>query len=74
MMIKGIATGDNGRTILLLGLSFENLDRLRAAPVDTYIKIDGRQLGLDIDVLVFSGETEEKMALEMAQPDTKVFR
>jgi hypothetical protein len=48
----------NGRTVLMLGLSFKNLDKFRAEPGDTFIKIDGTQINLPIDVLLFSGETE----------------
>lgn len=61
-MIKATATGPDGRTILIIGLSFGNLDRFRAEPRDTFIKIDGGQMGLPIDVMICSGETEEQMA------------
>jgi hypothetical protein len=44
-MIK--ATGTlNGRKTLMIGLSFGNLDRFRAEPDDTFIKIDGKEMGL----------------------------
>ena len=48
----------NGRNTLMLGLSFKNLDRFRAEPGDTFIKIDGTAMNLPMDVLLFSGETE----------------
>ena len=73
-MIKATATqGD--RTVLMVGLSFGNLDKFRAEPGDTFIRIDGRAMGLPIDVLIFSGKTEADMQAMMAGgvgPDTKV--
>jgi len=57
-MIKASATLSDGRHLLVLGLSFRNLDRFRAEPGDTFIRIDGEQMGLPVDVLIFSGETE----------------
>lgn len=71
-MIKATAiVGD--RTMLMIGLSFGNLDKFRAEPLDTFIKIDGKQLGLPIDVLIFSGETEAAMQkLIPIGPDTKL--
>jgi hypothetical protein len=60
-VIKAIGTM-NGREVLMVGLSFGNLDRFRAEPGDTFIKIDGRELGIALDVLIFSGETEAHMA------------
>jgi hypothetical protein len=73
-MIKATATqGD--RTLLMIGLSFGNLDKFRAAPGDTYIRIDGKEMGLPVDVLLFSGMTEQEMQAMMARfigPDTKV--
>ena len=73
-MIKATATqGD--RTLLMIGLSFGNLDRFRAEPSDTFICIDGKEMGLPIDVLLFSGKTEADMQALMAGsigPDTKV--
>ena len=60
-MIKATFDKD-GRTVLLLGLSFKNLDKFRAEPLDTFIRIDGREMDLPIDVMIISGETEAHMA------------
>jgi hypothetical protein len=63
----------NGRTVLMLGLSFRNLDKFRAEPGDTFIKIDGTKMNLPIDVLLFSGETEAhltKLIEKGMSPDT----
>jgi hypothetical protein len=61
-MLKATATGPDGKSILVIGLSFGNLDRFRAEPGDTFIKIDGREVGLPVDVMIFSGETEAHCA------------
>ena len=68
-MIKATAHRVDGRTLLVIGLSFANLDKFRRAPGDTYIRIDGNELGLSIDVVIFSGETEEAMAVQMINAD-----
>jgi hypothetical protein len=73
-MIKATAT-QGGRTVLMLGLSFKNLDKFRAEPGDTFIRIVGEDMGLPIDVLLFSGETEAHMQETLAAgigPDTKI--
>jgi hypothetical protein len=71
-MIKATAVvGD--RTLLILGLSFGNLRKFLAEPGDTFIRIDGKEMGIPFDVMIFSGETEEAMAKLMPiGPDTKV--
>jgi hypothetical protein len=61
-LLKGTAKSEDGRTLLLIGLSFGNLDRFRAAPGDTHIVIDGKDMGLPLDVVIFSGETEAQLA------------
>ena len=74
-MIKATGKGPNGRDTLFVGLSFGNLDKFRAAPLDSHIRIDGSQLGLAVDVLIFSGRTEAEMTELLAHgfgPDTKV--
>ena len=74
-MIKARGKGPNGRDTLYVGLSFGNLDRFRAQPLDTFIMIDGREVGLPFDVMVFSGETNAAMSELMAAgfgPETKV--
>jgi hypothetical protein len=74
-MIKAIATDGTGRKILMIGLSFGNLDKLRADPGDSFIRIRGQEVGLPVDVMIFSGETEAQLADLMAEgigPDTKV--
>jgi len=73
-MITASAKSPDGRDLLIIGLSFGNLDKFRAAPGDTHIAIDGRKLGLPIDVMIFSGETEAHCAETLAEfigPDTR---
>lgn len=74
-MIKATATGQDGRSVLVIGLSFGNLTKFRAEPGDTHIKIDGRAMGLPMDVLIFSGKSDAALGHFMTQfigPDTKV--
>jgi hypothetical protein len=74
-VIKATATQPNGRRLLMIGLSFGNLDKFRAEPGDTYIKINGKDMNLPFDVLIFSGETEAHMQSKMAGnigPNTKI--
>lgn len=75
-MLKMTAQGKDGRHLVVLGLSFGNLDRLRADAPDGYIKVEGKELGgLPVDVVIFAGETEASMAHTvrgMIGPDTKV--
>jgi hypothetical protein len=59
-MIKARGTS-NGRDTVFIGLSFGNLDRFRAQPMDTFIKIDGSEMDLPYDIMIFSGETETQM-------------
>ena len=66
-MIKASATQPDGRTLLLIGLSFGNLDKFRAEVGETYIRIDGKTMDLPIDVLIFSGQTEAHMETKLAK-------
>jgi hypothetical protein len=70
-MNKASATQADGRTALLIGLSFGNLDKFRAEPGDTFIKIDGKAMDLPIDVLIFSGEAEAHMETTLAKAFTE---
>jgi hypothetical protein len=74
-MIKATMTDAAGRTVLMIGLSFGNLAKFKAAPLNTFIKIDGKAMDLPIDVLLFSGETEGEMGRFFADkvgPDTEI--
>ena len=75
-MIKATGTGPNGRKLLLIGLSFANLERFKQQPLDTFIRIDGAEMGLDFDVTIISGRTEADMADLVSNaltPDAKVY-
>lgn len=62
-MIKFTTTTADKRKLLGLGLSHENLKRLKD---NKPIRFKGEPLGLDgFDVLIFAGETEESMAKEL---------
>lgn len=60
-MIKATMTDETGRTVSMVGLSFGNLAKFKAEPLDTFIKIDGKAMGLPIDILLSSGKTEVEM-------------
>lgn len=74
-MIKATGVGPNGRPLLVIGLSWGNLDRLRAGPLDDYIPINGQEMDIPFDVMIISGKTEADMADLMKDaltPDAKV--
>ena len=65
-MLKAVLTDANGRQVLMIGLSFGNLNKFYREPGDTFIRIDGKETGdLPIDVIIFSGKTEADMAQAM---------
>lgn len=73
-MIKASAKLKDGRDLLTVGLSFANLDKFRAAPGDTFIRIEGREMDLSFDVMIFSGATEADCAKSIEAligPETK---
>lgn len=55
----------------MIGLSFGNLKKFRQHPRDTHIIIKGEEVGVPIDVVIFSGETEETMAHELILRGTR---
>ena len=67
-MIKAAGTDPmTGRKTVYLGLSFGNLERFYRKPLDSYIRIEGAEFGLDVDVLIFSGPTEADMAAALTE-------
>lgn len=73
-MIKAIVT-EGDRKLLMLGLSHRNLDKFRDGPLDSFIRIDGKEMGIPFDVLIFSGKTEADMQTMMGAvigPETTV--
>jgi predicted alpha/beta-fold hydrolase len=74
-MINATATMPDGRTLLILGLSFGNLNKFLTEPGDTFIKVNGTLMDLPIDVLLFSGRNEAHLMELMKDtigPNTKV--
>ena len=74
-MIKASATGRDGKSYLIVGLSYANLDKLRADGTSGFIKINGAEMNLAVDVIITAGETEASLAHDLEQfigPDTKV--
>lgn len=75
-MLKAMVNGvrnDKPCKLVILGLSHENLRRLKA---QYPIKFDGAEIGLeDTEIVIFAGETERSMGREIAAlvgPDTVV--
>lgn len=66
-MIKFTAGALNGRTLVGLGLSFGNLAKFRDYPMDTFIMVKGEEIGIQVDIMIFSGETEEDMKDKLSQ-------
>jgi hypothetical protein len=50
-----------GRETLIIGLSHANLDKLRADGLTAKILIDGKELGIPIDVWITAAEDEGVM-------------
>jgi hypothetical protein len=72
-MIKAVARGKDGKHILLIGLSYENLDRLREDGLKGFIPI--KDLGLPIDIIITAGPTEDDIANGLRKfigPDTVI--
>lgn len=63
-MIKAILARGRGRSLVFLGLSEMNVVRLREGQP---IYIDGRELGLDHDIAIHYGPTEEQIEAELTE-------
>lgn len=48
-------------SLVILGLSHANLDRLRAEGLKGAIKVEGKPLGLDADIWITAADTEATM-------------
>jgi len=64
-MLKMVA-GDPPKQILVLGLSFGNLDKFKAEPHDTYIRVDRREFNLPADVILYSGDGNRAFGTDKA--------
>lgn len=64
-MIKATGTHRDGRPVLVIGLSAENVRRLQAG---NPILFDARELGLDHWVTIIAGETEAALARDLGAP------
>ncbi len=62
------------KKIFMIGLCMEELAILRNKPLRAITKIDGKNLGVAVDIMIFSGATEMEMAEHFADvvgPNTK---
>lgn len=59
-MIKAtLSQGD--KKIVLLGLSFDNIERMRADPLNDFIKINGAELGMSHDIWITAARTDAEL-------------
>lgn len=65
-MLTAKMTDAQGRLIILLGLAKENWERL-APHRDEPLVVRGEQLGLEFDVVVFTGRDERTMAAQLRE-------
>jgi hypothetical protein len=75
-MLKAVGKTSDGKPVVLIGLSFANLDRLRAGAGDDHIRIDGPAMGIPFDILICAGRTEADLAALIApglEPDAKIY-
>ncbi len=64
-----------GKRVFLIGLGLTELDMLRQNPGNSFITLDKTTYGIPIEIIIFSGESEEKMTEQFAEfigPNTKV--
>lgn len=62
-MLRMIA-GNPPNQLLMIGLSYGNLDELRSKPDDSYIRMSGADTGLGIDVVISSGASFRAIGTE----------
>jgi hypothetical protein len=70
-MLKMVA-GEPPKQVLVLGLSFGNLDKFKAEPRDTYIRVKRQETGLSADVILYSGDSHRAFGTEKLT-NTSVF-
>jgi len=75
-MMKGSFQGDDGSKMIVLALSFANMDRLREQALDGFIEIDCGIFGLPgVSIILTAGKDEHAM-FEAVQrwitPETKL--
>lgn len=73
-MLKATGSRDNGQKFVLLGLSEINLSKLREGQP---IHIFGAELGIDHDIIICWGQTEDALAADLSKlfgrdPDRQV--
>ncbi len=62
-MLRAVTRNEESdRPTLVMGLSAENVRRLQAGKP---ISFDARELGIDCNIVIFAGETEDAMAAEL---------
>ena len=65
MFIANAALGE-GETLLILGLSRRNRERLEAGqPIDLSTKTHGLAIPTQLRIMIFAGDTEDSMAAQL---------
>lgn len=73
-MIKFTASGPSGRTLIGLGLSARNIERMKAGKL-IHLNLEELNLHWKADIMLLYGETEQEIATELKEfigPDTIV--
>jgi hypothetical protein len=71
-MLKGVANLDNGRKLVIIGLSDKNIRLLQE---NKPIPILGTEMDVEFDILVFAGSTEKDLLDKLREfigPNTKI--
>lgn len=68
-MLK-IVAGPPDKPVLMLGLTFANLNEFKTKPNDTYIRIKGEEMVLPVDVILSSGVSMRALGTERSTDKT----
>lgn len=74
-MIRAKCDQPSGVPLLVVGLTFKDLDMMRKAPGDDHITLRGATMGLPMDIIIFAGRDDRalfKFVEAGIGPDTKL--
>lgn len=74
-MLKAYVKRPGRKDLFVIGLTFKDLDLMRAAPGDDHITIDGEKHRLPVDIMIFASATEPDLVTVVAGaigPDTQI--
>jgi len=73
-MIKGKANQENGRELVILGISQENVTRLKEGKP---IMVHGTEIKIPVDIMIYYGATDQDLVKQMRpamETDTRIHR